>query len=135
MPCMAQCCSMTACWCAVPQCISMRREGQFTCFKYLAAADLNSAPLEEGEKCMCSGQGRCALISPTTCCKGRGQALCIDSYYAFPCDAEYPCICSVCWFTLFYNFKPVMMFGKTISEIRAKAEGAGSGGDAPVASH
>ena len=47
-----------------------------------------------------------------TCCKGKGQACCIDSYFALPCDNDMPCILACCFFTFLVNYKPVMAFEK-----------------------
>ena len=82
------------------------------CVRYLAKGDLNSAPLAEREHFMFGADGRCAIVSPVTCCKGKGQACCIDSYFALPCDNDMPCILACCFFTFFVNYKPVMAFEK-----------------------
>ena len=95
------CCIITSCATKYPDCIGIDVEATVLCCRIEA---LLCKPSVEPEYCCICQRTEALCLWPTTCCKGITQCFCLDSRFAFPCDHDVPCVCTMLPFCVAFAF-------------------------------
>lgn len=63
-----------------------------------------------------------AIMKPKTCFRVMGQCCCYDIRCALPCEAEVPCMFTMCFMTCFYDYGCNCAFCNRVDDFRAPLE-------------
>mmetsp|Transcript_13532 Transcript_13532/g.18535 ORF Transcript_13532/g.18535 Transcript_13532/m.18535 type:complete len:185 (-) Transcript_13532:97-651(-) len=96
------CCFLVSCYSEIPDCLGAVCENTLCCFN--AKMIVCKTSKEEEAICKC-----CAfdfdIVHFHTCCKSRTQSFCIELRSSMPPSKQIPCLITVCFFTLVYEYK------------------------------
>jgi hypothetical protein len=114
-------CCFNACYLVYPNCVGCVGHSDCLCIHQ----DMMSCkiPIEEEDKhlwCICQ-RGQCVLSEIVNLCAIKRQCFCFDTRCSLPPSDEIPCLLTICFFTICYQYKTVMEFMKPISELEKAA--------------
>lgn len=115
--CAGACCSNNFLYTDFPACCGVHET--FECL-IVRAECMCCKPSEAKDAiCLCN-QGLLEIVYPTTCCKRKGQTMCLYGTCAFPCDDEVPCTCGtlgmMCCYKSSFKFACCEVWSNIIQE-------------------
>ena len=97
----ACCCSIVSLVCDLYKCIGVYADARCLCLD-LSMKCCRASDVED--KCCILADVESSIMKPKSCVRFMGQCFCYDIRCALPCEAEVPCMFTVCFLTLFYDY-------------------------------
>jgi len=96
----ATCCQSTSFGLNYPECIGCATEG-IVCCCISVKSDAFKPSTDSNVLCIFESSSIACIKPGKTLCNARSQTFCIENRFALPCDAESPCMCTICFVELF----------------------------------